>query len=221
MTIEDIKELLTLLSSFGLGAIIAGFVIWLLLKNYIPSYINEKAKNLAKIEDIEKITAKVEEVKTQYSSQIQDLIHQNNLLLEQARSKQQLRLAALDKRLQAHQEAFALWRKMISNVHNEQNGKIVMDCQEWYNNNCLYLDSESREAFISAYGAMSIHPDLLQARDDAESIKRNFLLITSAGTKIVRGAELPSLGPQESELVSESGIPNKLSKGSPQSGAPS
>jgi hypothetical protein len=111
MSIEEIEYMLSLLGSFGIGAVIFGTIVFLIIKNYLPTYLNEKAKNLAKIEDIEGITRKIEDVKHEYMSQIQGLSHQNSLILEQARGQHQLRLAALDKRLQAHQEAYALWRE--------------------------------------------------------------------------------------------------------------
>ena len=218
---DEILDIYTLLSSFGLGVVIAAIVFTLFFKNYIPSYLSEKAKNLAKVEDIEKITKQVEDIKHQYSSQLQNIAHQNNHLLEQAKGRNQLRLAALDKRLQAHQEAFELWRKMILNVHGEENSKTVLECQDWYNKNCLYLDPESRQAFITAYGAMQIHPSLLHSRDNIEGIKNNFLTIISAGDVIVRGAELPPLGEQEIEYMTDEGTPNKLSKRTPESGAAS
>jgi hypothetical protein len=221
MSIEEIEYMLSLLGSFGLGAVIFGVIVFLFVKDYLPSYLNEKAENLAKIEDIEGITRKIEDVKHEYMAQIHGLSHQNNLILEQARGQHQLRLAALDKRLQAHQEAYALWREMISNIHGEENTATVMKCQEWYNNNCLYLDANSREAFQIAYSAMSDHPSLLSARLGADEIKDNFSRVTGAGKIIVSGAELPPLGERELELLTVGEEPNKLSKGTPKSGAPS
>lgn len=43
------------------------FVAWLLLKNYLPSYFNEKAKLLAQKEDIAAITEKIESVKIAFA----------------------------------------------------------------------------------------------------------------------------------------------------------
>jgi hypothetical protein len=221
MSIEEVEYMLTLLGSFGLGAVIFGVIVFLFVKSYLATYLDEKAKNLAKIEDIEGITRKIEDVKHEYMAQVQGLSHQNNLILEQARGQQQLRLAALDKRLQAHQEAFALWREMIISIHTEENTATVMKCQKWYNNNCLYLDANSRDAFQIAYTAMSAHPSHLSARSSADEIKDNFSRITGAGEIIVSSAELPPLGERESELLSEGEEPNKLCKRMPKSGAPS
>ncbi len=67
-----------------------------------------KAKNLATKEDIEVITEKIEKVKGQYAENLQNLIHQNNLFLDELKWRQLLRLAAIDKQRQAHQEVFPL-----------------------------------------------------------------------------------------------------------------
>lgn len=69
---------------------------------------------------------------------------------------------------------------------------------------------------------LSDHQGLLSARVASEDIKDNFRLIMCVGEKIVKGAELPPLGQQEMEImVKDSNSPNRLSKGTPQSGAPS
>ena len=41
---------------------VAVFLIGLFVKNYLPSYMDEKGKNLATKEDVEEITRKTEEV---------------------------------------------------------------------------------------------------------------------------------------------------------------
>jgi hypothetical protein len=51
-----------------LGSLLVG---WLLVKVYFPSYIGEKAKNLATKEDIADITNKIEQVKVEYAKQIE------------------------------------------------------------------------------------------------------------------------------------------------------
>lgn len=43
----------------------------LLIKNYLPGYIGEKAKNLATKEDIADITSKIEQVKAEYAKQLE------------------------------------------------------------------------------------------------------------------------------------------------------
>lgn len=45
------------------------FLLGLFIKNYLPSYMNEKGKNLATKEDIQEITRKTEEVQNLGHSQ--------------------------------------------------------------------------------------------------------------------------------------------------------
>jgi len=201
MTPAELKMILTYLGTFGLGAIVAATVALLLLKFFLPSYLMEKAKNLATKEDIGLITDQIEKVKAQYAENLHNLIHQNNLLIEQTRGKQQLRLAAIDRRLQAHQEAFTLWRKLLSSVHTDTVAKVVLECQTWWDNNCLYLGAEARAAFNTAYRSASNHRDFLRDRANVELIKANWKDIAGAGEVIVRGAELPPLGEKEVEII--------------------
>jgi hypothetical protein len=125
-----------------LTGLISGIVVFfLLLKYFFLSYATEKGKNLATKQDITEITNKVEEVK-----------HQYNLIIEQFKGLHQLRLAALDKRLEAHQKAFSLWRELSSSIMNEKDVMIIaLKCEDWWWENCLYLDAEPREAFWSAF----------------------------------------------------------------------
>jgi hypothetical protein len=55
--------------------LIAFLVFWLLLKNYLPTYFQEKGKNLATKEDIKDITDKVEAVKAEYARQLEQFKH--------------------------------------------------------------------------------------------------------------------------------------------------
>lgn len=71
--------------------------------------------------------------------------------------KQQLRLAALDKRLATTQEAHALWFELYELlVHTKQedldkNYPVIKKCKKWLQNNSLYLTHEARKAFRDAY----------------------------------------------------------------------
>jgi len=69
--------------------------------------------------------------------------------LAQEDRSHQMKMAALEERLNAHQRAYALWRKMVfsSNVDGSLD-EIVLEAQEWWENNCLYLTEEARNAFL-------------------------------------------------------------------------
>ena len=126
-----------ILNSLGSGAI-AGLVIGLLVKRYFSSYLDEKGKNLATKEDIAAITHAVERVRLDYSE-----------LLEQMKARHQLRLAALDRRLAVHQEAFTRWRELYTAAGSDMD-KIAEDCRDWWNHNCVYLEPKVRDGFLDA-----------------------------------------------------------------------
>jgi hypothetical protein len=94
-----------LLSAAAIGGVIASSVIGIVLKFLLPGYLGEKGENLATKEDIGHITDKIEAIKTQYA-----------LLVEAAKIDNQLRVAALDARLQKAQQAFTLWRKLLNST---------------------------------------------------------------------------------------------------------
>ncbi|WP_224789433.1 hypothetical protein [Pseudomonas fluorescens] len=85
----------SLLGSLGVGAIIGGGIIYQFIKSFIPSYLSEKAKNLASKEDIKGITEKVESVKSDYAH-----------LLEEVRSSYQLKFAAVEREKSIKKEVY-------------------------------------------------------------------------------------------------------------------
>lgn len=181
---------LYLFASFGIGAVVAGGVVFLLLKHYLPSYLAEKGKNLATKEDIAEITDEVEGVRSQYA-----------VLLEELKAKHLLRLAALDQRLRAHQEAFTLWREILGATHTDQIGSVVIKCQEWWEKNCLYLEPNVREAFVASYSAAHMHRALTQGRTDRVALAENWDQITKFPNILFEAVQLPALSNVESKAL--------------------
>ena len=150
------SDWITDVDTFQLGGIcilIALFVF----KNYVTPYIRKKGENLATKQDIAEITDEIEKVRSEYAKQLEEISLQNRLILEQAKRKHQLSIAALDRRLEAHQQAYTLWRKLRSLLYKDEVGSVVMECQEWWVRNCLYLDAEARQAFSEAYHGAFAH----------------------------------------------------------------
>lgn len=115
--------------------------------------------------------------------------------------RHQLRLAALDRRLQAHQEAFSLWRRIMNDMSDPMKlSQTVMDCQEWWNNNCLYLDPDARQSFSQAYLSASTYPTLLRSRE-TKLLSHEMEVIREAGNKIVQGVELPTISEGEEKYI--------------------
>jgi len=89
----------------------------------------------------------------------------HNLSAEQER-KQQMRLAALDRRLQTHQEAFSRLRWIQRDLNDRHKlSETVFECQDWWENNCLYLSPEAMQAFSRAYLNSSSFIDANESRD--------------------------------------------------------
>jgi hypothetical protein len=168
---------------------------------YGLAYLQEKGKNRAMAEDIDRLTRTVESIKTENAVSLANLAHQNGLLLEQLKSRQQLRVAAIDKRLQAHQEAFTRWRRLIAVAHSEKVGEVVVECQTWWEQNALYLEPQVRDAFNRAYFAAATHRSLVNvpSRDEstAADVRENWRLMLAAGDIIMEAVALPALNELE------------------------
>ena len=126
------------------------------------------------------------------------------LLTARETRKQQFALAALDKRLNVHQAAYTLWQRIIADVHHKcRIGEVVNEANDWWNNNCLYLDAVSREDFRACLLSASNHSALLEEPRDKEiekMIKENWAIIMKPGQTLPAGVSLPGLGEQEPSL---------------------
>jgi len=112
----------------------------------------------------------------------------------------QLRLAAMDKRLEAHQQAYELWRKLCYRVIDvDALDGVILQCQEWWDGHCLYLTGKAREAFRSAYLDAKLIRNLRSARD-SKGLLENWGRITEAGKTIEMGVYLPSISGEKDEF---------------------
>lgn len=164
---------------------------------FFGSYVSRKGQNIADKEDIKRLTQTVEGVRAQHAKDLESLAQENRKAIELMGQEQQLRLAALDRRFEAHQQAFTLWRKLFSAWHTDKLTEVVRECQNWWDNNCLYLDAQSREAFIQAVYAAHGHESILKCFDKGlatqEEVKLNGDVIRAAGPAIVQGVALPPI----------------------------
>jgi hypothetical protein len=81
--------------------------------SFLGSYLRKKGENAATKEDVAVITKSIEGVRVQYNEQLES--YKASLQLSN-----QLKLAALDKRLQKHQEAYTLWLKLLFSLHDAE-----------------------------------------------------------------------------------------------------
>jgi|GEM_PF-5344839 hypothetical protein len=126
-----------------------------------------------------------------------------SLLIAKGSYRGNLAVAALDKRLDAHQDAYEIWGEIVGAVHNtERIGDVVVKAQEFWKKHCLYLDANSRKAFRDCYFFALDHRELLRGVRNEETkrlIKESWDIIMKPGTALVEGVSLPSLGGDEND----------------------
>lgn len=113
--------------------------------------------------------------------------------IARANRKEVLRLAAVERRLAAHQEAYALWCRVLSNLHRDCIHDVAVECQAWWEKNCLYLDPESRRAFREGLVDAALYHDLKGENDPRETFRR----LRGVLDLLVKGVGLPTIGEHE------------------------
>ncbi len=126
-----------------------------------------------------------------------ELSHQQTAYMDR---KQQMRLAALDRRLQTHQEAFTRLRWILRDISNsEKIHSTIAECQDWWEENCLYLTPDARKAFATAYLNSNLYIGAKETRDmQLMSLVVNDINI--ARDLIVKGVELPTISEGEDSI---------------------
>ncbi len=94
----------------------------------------------------------VESVAHQFDIKLEKYKHQFVKELHTLDRRDKYNLAALDKRLEVHQIAFKLSRKMLSTIHEteEKKGPFIDECNGFIDDFFLYLDNTSQIAFREA-----------------------------------------------------------------------
>jgi hypothetical protein len=111
----------------------------------------------------------------------------------------ELRVASIDRRLQVYQQAYSLWRKLIfAPKDRDKVMEIVIRCEDWWDDNCLYLDEPSRDAFLKAVHAAADHIAFFLAHEDSTILHQTWKDVLGAGPILVQAAALPSLQDRES-----------------------
>lgn len=136
-------------------------------------------------------------VKHGFDVQMHKLKSTDDNILQALKDLNQLRLAVAERRMQAHQEAFFHWRRLIEHVHQKDKiGKTAYEAEQWWEKNCLYLDESARKAFRSATMSAASHHNLLEGGRDPELIKvinHSMDIIYGAGEAIQAAVNLPPL----------------------------
>jgi len=111
------------------------------------------------------------------------------------------RMAALDRRLEIHQEAYRLWHEMVSAFHDPKKGpETAARCQQWWFDNCLYLDAKSRKEFFQCAREACLYGVLKDPNNLAETTAR-FKRIQNVFKLLEEGVHLPPIGELEKPPV--------------------
>jgi hypothetical protein len=105
-------------------------------------YARKKGENLATKEDIGDITRQIEAVRAEYAEKLQTLIHEQTSVRAATQRRHELSMAALDKRLEAHQTAYYYWREIVIKAHQSgTDSEFFKECDIWWVKHCLYIMS--------------------------------------------------------------------------------
>ena len=166
----------------------------LLERSLGKAYSKKKGENLATREDIGAITRQIEAVRAEYAEKLQTLIHDQTALREAMQRRHQLSMAALDKRLQAHQTAYYLWReiwvKALRVDKDDDESEFFKECDIWWAKHCLYLSPEAEKAFRAALSVACVFKNGLRGTVTEQKARES---IESAGDVIRNAAQLPPL----------------------------
>ena len=137
----SINTIILTLSSYGLGAVIAGVVVFFLMRFLLPGYLSQKGKNLATKEDIEEITNSVESVKAEYAK-----------IIEEIRSENQIKIASIEREKALKKEIYMEATEAITKAQS-----VIADFQDLNRSNeelsSELSDGEGKIAKIQIVGS--------------------------------------------------------------------
>ena len=100
--------------------------------------------------------------------------------------RRELMVTSLDRKLDTHQKAFAIWSSIVRFVHKPGLLEpMIEQAEDWWRNNCLFLMPESRAAFHQFLLFAASHHDLAHVRnpdiDYRVEIKESWAIIMEPG----------------------------------------
>jgi hypothetical protein len=104
--------------------------------------------------------------------------------------RNQLRLAALDKRLAAHQEAYLLCYELYCKHKSsgDERDKVQKKCEDWFLRNCLYLGPRSNSKFNDL-----LHKFSTDTKISFEELNKKYVFPTLKALKAEMAFPSPSL----------------------------
>ncbi len=90
----------------------------------------------------------------------------DRLKLSSQERKDKFKLVAIERRLEAHQQALKHWGALKSIIYekdNEKRSRVIGDAANFWYENCLYLEKETRENFYKVIFLVSSYSDFLES----------------------------------------------------------
>ena len=98
--------------------------------------------------------------------------------------KDKYKLVAVEKRLEAHQQAFYHWEKLIEIIHEpdiEKRNIVLLEARKFFFENNLYLEKKTRNEFYVTINRVSNYPNMINiwknSKDGPAKIKAHEELI--------------------------------------------
>lgn len=121
--------------------------------------------------------------------------------ISQQERMDKFRLAALDKRLETQQKAYSYWYELLWSLNNKDRlDEMIMKCQDFWKDNCLYLDPESRKSLkktISNAIFLEQYNETVTATERQEVIGQ----IYRTGEDLQKGVGLPPIIDTELKML--------------------
>jgi hypothetical protein len=122
-------------------------------------------------------------------------------MLEEVKARHQLRLAAVDKRLSVHQEAFTHWHSLYT-TQLDGFDNIIKAASDWWNHNCIYLEPSVRDAFLNVMNQERLFRQRkLIGEIDLETIHRHWDEMTAFPSLLFDAMQIPRFSEVASETL--------------------
>lgn len=118
-----------------------------------------------------------------------------SIAIAHAARRAQVVAATWSRRVEAHQAGFELWWRLKEVIHDsEKRGTVILDAQEWWSKNCLYLSEDARTEFKLMINRASTYARLVETGPGTDSenaarlIEKIWENIDAVGPIIAQGA---------------------------------
>lgn len=124
-----------------------------------------------------------------------------SMLVETFKAHGQFQMACIDRRLQAHQEAFVFWSKLMKPPSDDEFMRTNSEASIWWDHNCLYLDPIVQQAFLRSIVAAKSHHVLIRNKGGQDSISEHWAEFERFPKVLFEAIKLPPLSSEDLDLI--------------------